>query len=235
MKKGTYQINIEQPCHEEWNNMSIVEQGRFCDSCRKCVIDFTQFSDKEILQFLAKNKGEVCGRFANDQLDRPLLNPNNNRKPHYSFLLVGLFLIGIADFSFAKPPLKPKKEFSIQSNNDSLVEDKEEEYYDPKDSTHTIEGTITNRLNKKTIEGVAISIKGTNVLVQSDKNGHYEIMIPLKMLSKKITLIFDNIGYDRQELVLDVQKIHNKKNIQMTERPMRPVTAGMIAVKPVSK
>ncbi|MGL5888741.1 MAG: hypothetical protein ACRC3B_02580, partial [Bacteroidia bacterium] len=43
--------------------------GRFCDSCCKVVVDFTNFSDQEIVDYLqAKNKERVCGRFKVDQV-----------------------------------------------------------------------------------------------------------------------------------------------------------------------
>lgn len=70
MKK--IQIAIENPCHEDWNNMAPETQGRFCHSCEKIVIDFSQMSDSEILQFFNKPKTEkICGRFKSEQLTLP--------------------------------------------------------------------------------------------------------------------------------------------------------------------
>ncbi|MFY7839164.1 MAG: hypothetical protein ACOVP7_02760, partial [Lacibacter sp.] len=53
----TFQINIAEPCHENWNKMSPVEQGRFCGSCQKNVIDFTTKSDEEIITFFNNYNG----------------------------------------------------------------------------------------------------------------------------------------------------------------------------------
>ncbi len=70
MKK--IQIAIENPCHEDWNNMAPETQGRFCHSCEKIVIDFSHMSDSEILQFFNKPKTEkICGRFKSEQLTLP--------------------------------------------------------------------------------------------------------------------------------------------------------------------
>jgi len=62
-------IAIENPCHENWDQMTPETQGRFCSSCEKIVIDFSEMSDSEILQFFNKPKTEkICGRFKTEQL-----------------------------------------------------------------------------------------------------------------------------------------------------------------------
>jgi hypothetical protein len=70
------QLEIADPCHENWNNMSPSDKGRFCDSCQKQVVDFTNMSDREIALFFKKpSTGSVCGRFMNDQLNREMEIP----------------------------------------------------------------------------------------------------------------------------------------------------------------
>lgn len=66
------QLHIPEPCHENWNQMTPVEQGRFCSSCQKNVIDFTAKDDEEILDFFKNYSGNTCGRFSNNQLNRPI-------------------------------------------------------------------------------------------------------------------------------------------------------------------
>ena len=63
-------INIKNPCTENWNEMKIALSSRFCDNCQKNVIDFTDKSRVEILEYLISNKSEsVCGRIYRSQLD----------------------------------------------------------------------------------------------------------------------------------------------------------------------
>ena len=66
------QLQIPSPCHENWENMSQVEKGRFCASCEKKVIDFSYMSDREIALFFKKPTGSVCGRFFENQLNRDI-------------------------------------------------------------------------------------------------------------------------------------------------------------------
>jgi hypothetical protein len=70
------QLTIAEPCHENWENMTPVEKGRFCGSCQKQVVDFSNMSDREIAVFFKKpSTGSVCGRFMQDQLDRDMEIP----------------------------------------------------------------------------------------------------------------------------------------------------------------
>jgi hypothetical protein len=59
LKKNTIMkkiaISIPKPCSEKWTEMEVAEEGRFCQSCEKTVIDFTKFSDKELLAFFLNN------------------------------------------------------------------------------------------------------------------------------------------------------------------------------------
>ncbi|CAM1362291.1 energy transducer TonB [Tenacibaculum xiamenense] len=65
-----FKLTIPKPCHENWNEMRPNEKGRFCSSCAKTVVDFTQFSDKQVQEYLLNNrKQKVCGHFYRKQLD----------------------------------------------------------------------------------------------------------------------------------------------------------------------
>src|SRR5438046_2765912 len=69
------QISISGPCHEEWGNMAGVQNGRYCESCRKNVIDFTLMSDEELVQFFKNTPNDVCGRMNLEQLNSDILIP----------------------------------------------------------------------------------------------------------------------------------------------------------------
>lgn len=63
-----YRITIPQPCHEDWNQMTPTERGKFCAVCQKEVLDFTHLTDKELVQRLDTGK-KMCGRFRENQLN----------------------------------------------------------------------------------------------------------------------------------------------------------------------
>jgi len=62
-------ISIPKPCNENWNEMTPEQQGAFCKVCSKVVVDFSNMSDEEVINYFAKKKEEkTCGRFRVSQL-----------------------------------------------------------------------------------------------------------------------------------------------------------------------
>jgi len=62
-------IDIKEPCHENWEAMTPNQQGAFCGSCQKDVVDFSKMSLQGIKNFFSKpQNGKVCGRFEEKQL-----------------------------------------------------------------------------------------------------------------------------------------------------------------------
>ena len=54
MSTTSYKISVKAPCHEDWAGMSNTNDGRFCSSCEKEVIDFTKLSDEEVIAYIQK-------------------------------------------------------------------------------------------------------------------------------------------------------------------------------------
>lgn len=65
-------ISIPQPCHQSWQQMLPVTNGRHCERCCKTVMDFTAMTNDEVINYLSVNNN-VCGRFGQQQLN----NVNN--------------------------------------------------------------------------------------------------------------------------------------------------------------
>jgi hypothetical protein len=74
MNTKNYKISIDSPCTEQWDGMTVNEMGKFCGKCQKTVVDFTAFSDEDIIAYFTINKDkETCGRFYKKQLDRVII------------------------------------------------------------------------------------------------------------------------------------------------------------------
>ncbi len=86
--KKIKKIELSFACDEDWNKMTPVERGRHCSSCQKSVIDFSAFTDRQIIAFYEEsNNASTCGRFRVGQLEK--LNENINApipKRHTNFL-----------------------------------------------------------------------------------------------------------------------------------------------------
>lgn len=60
---------IPEPCQEDWTQMTPTACGRFCQACRKEVLDFTDLAPADILAVLRSHPaGSVCGRIPTDTL-----------------------------------------------------------------------------------------------------------------------------------------------------------------------
>lgn len=71
-------LSIAEPCHQNWGNMLPEQQGKFCLSCQKKVTDFTNMTDAEMLTYFTQSKGNTCGRFTDDQLERRIAEPKKH-------------------------------------------------------------------------------------------------------------------------------------------------------------
>jgi hypothetical protein len=88
---ATY-ISIPEPCHEDWNNMSVENQGRHCMKCCKTVIDFTSWEASDIAAYLNVNgQTKVCGRFNPSQLDTPITETPEVHLKQIFFANVSIF------------------------------------------------------------------------------------------------------------------------------------------------
>jgi hypothetical protein len=89
------QLNISEPCQQSWDEMHPKDQGGYCGSCCKTVVDFTAMSDREIIAYLARTGQGICGRFAPDQLQRDIsqsLAPRKRSWKGWNMLFAGLLL-----------------------------------------------------------------------------------------------------------------------------------------------
>ncbi len=89
-------INIAEPCHENWQNMTGTEQGRFCGACKKEVIDFTMLSDNEVYKTMLRSDNDLCGRFLSTQLNNEIeykLERKQNWHKYFFSLFIPAFLI----------------------------------------------------------------------------------------------------------------------------------------------
>ena len=62
-------LKIAEPCREDWSKMTTVQKGKHCAVCAKQVVDFSENSREEIIDYLDDAEGQTCGRFKKGQID----------------------------------------------------------------------------------------------------------------------------------------------------------------------
>lgn len=106
MPKYPIVISIPEPCDQSWDAMTPVNGGRHCDSCRHTVVDFTGMTDASVRAYFDANGFGGCGRFYEDQLQRPLLSPMKPYRPKAlaGFAAAAVLAITLASGATAQVP-----------------------------------------------------------------------------------------------------------------------------------
>ncbi len=115
MKKPNYIIKINNPCQENWNEMTQNDKGKHCAVCAKTVVDFSKLSDNQVIKLIENSKGKVCGHFNKTQLNRALTQTNEQKNPFLYQILAGALLLSSCDTT---PKETPNIEVVSTQNND---------------------------------------------------------------------------------------------------------------------
>jgi hypothetical protein len=239
MKKEIY-IQIPEPCHEDWNKMTPVQQGRYCQSCSKEVVDFTLMTDQEIMNFVSMPRGKTCGNFSSDQLNRVIKEPTTPAKKRVWAVMLS-FLLPLLVSNKVKAQLgKPKITIVPESKRltgmiafrrDTIATVQPQQFY--------VHGTVTDSLGNP-VEGASVIIKGTHIGVAANDKGQFDILISNR---KDAILQISSIGYKTAELKLvrdtsNVQVILHRSEATLNDVVLNPVnmhyrrstTSGMLAI-----
>jgi hypothetical protein len=202
------QLQIPEPCHENWDKMTPGDNGRFCDSCQKTVHDFTGMSDAQLIAFFKKpSSGSVCGRFYNDQLERDFESPRKRLpwlKYFFQFALP-VFLTTMKTHAQGKPVFK--ENLVVDSVLSTCSKSPEEEYIlGNLMPSKYLSGQVIDEQGKG-IPYATVFIKGTTEGVSCDSVGFFKLSIP--SLQKKITLIASCVGYSEKERQINLKKVNS--------------------------
>ena len=78
LMKKTITLSVPKPCNESWDQFTNTVTGRHCATCATEVLDFSQMTTQELIDFLKQGNHNVCGRFRKDQMTSyPILEETN--------------------------------------------------------------------------------------------------------------------------------------------------------------
>ena len=190
--KNILTINVKKPCKEKFTNFNKTEKGGFCQSCKKEVIDFTNFSDKELVNYLSGTNKKTCGMFKASQLksyETNTLHTMNN-----SMLTKGIGMMGLSLLALCATEVKGQETTSVDppieivSNQHESIMGMMVKYQEK----YTLTGTILDEANEP-LPGVNIVLKGATVGTQTDFDGKFEF--PQRLKENDI-LVLSFIGYE---------------------------------------
>jgi len=172
---------------------------RFCDACQKCVIDFSGYTNAEIIQALSNATGEVCGRLTQTQLDQLnyhlVLAPAQRNWMKY----LGVLAIGASIFAQTANATVPKEIPAIETSLNAKPGD-------PKPlKIKRIYGYVLDG-DKKPLSGIEVRIANTQLIAKTDKNGRYEIKLGAGFNVKNKQLLFSDNQMELAKFNVDYSK-----------------------------
>ncbi len=234
MPKQKYIITIPQPCHENWEEMTPVEQGRFCAHCQKKVIDFTMMPDADVINiFKSANDGPPCGRFLNSQLDRPLLQPARPI-PLYLYLAKRI----AASLLFIQTLVSTAWAQTIKQNTEQQPVIKDSLGKQPL----SIQGRVVDKETGKPMQGMMVRVVSDTVIDFTDSAGCFKLPYPVLMTSSNRLIrvsnskhFVDNLedeGVFMMESQVNYEEILSGADILINWYPERTIHRTCVAVNP---
>ena len=219
MQKQT-SLYIPKPCHEDWNKMTPIQQGKFCASCNKQVVDFSLMSDNQILNFLSNQSEKLCGRFDAEQLQRPLVETKIKKKKSW-WLALTMPLLFLFDRSNAQKNIPEQIDTAISPTVKRQPEIMGKLVYHPLKQI-TVSGKVVDE-NNEPLAYVSVIQKGFVEGTTTDSLGNFSINI--SSYEDSITLAASYIGYETIERTIQ----SSEKNINITMK-LQPAALGEIVV-----
>lgn len=204
MKSNPIGLRIDEPCNENWASMTPNEQGRYCDSCQKSVIDFTHLTDNEILKMISANPNGLCGQFRESQLNRKVVETKlSGKNSKLNALVAGIMVATGAGTVSAqstdtttyhpivvideKHPTGPVCIRTITNETREVV----------------VNVIVMDSLNNIPLRNAFVYLPGSDVRVVTDSTGHATLTIPDSLANETITVMVQRSGFERKTISVD--------------------------------
>lgn len=204
MAKVKLQIQIQNPCNEDWHAMPVLGNGRYCAICNKCVIDFTTKTDREVIEIFSRTEERLCGQFREDQLNRNMILPQQARISGWRLFALTFGALFATDFTQAqttKPKQLATKHYTsakpVQQKNKFLI----------------ISGSVKSKTGEP-LQETFIGLKNKpGILAFTDSSGNFKFKLPQSWIrnsrNKRVILTFSRVGFYVFEQPVSTLKNHS--------------------------
>lgn len=216
-------FSIADPCNENWNNMHAHEQGRFCDSCSKAVIDFTTMTNAQVFKTLMNGDANICGRFSDTQIEQGVAYGIEKQK-HWHKYLLGLLLPAV----FYAKPAKAQMGLIAMHTKKTKVENTNKKSRADAEKAFEITGKIFDSETSKAIPNVSVMVKHSSSGEVSDADGNFHWKG--KTISSTIVLVISAIGYDTKEIQVSIPVNNFKMNVEAVYLNKKVIELETVAV-----
>ena len=207
-------IQIPQPCKADWTGMDLKDEGRFCHQCQKAVIDFSHFSDAQLIHYFETHQNtSVCGKIPISKLNQPIEIPAPKKQLSGWWLLSAL--VGVT----LTPAIAVAKNAQHENNISPCFSEAQNAIV--KDTSHHhIKGQV---IDKNTKEAIAFAIIQANQLglnCVTNVDGCFDLKIPDSLVNTtSIEIMVTFIGYETVHTQIEVEQFRSSEmasiNVEM--------------------
>ncbi|MDQ0640584.1 hypothetical protein QF042_004149 [Pedobacter sp. W3I1] len=218
MKTRISEVTIPEPCLQNWDEMEKGTGFNFCKACSKNVIDFSGYTNAEIIGVLANSGSSVCGRLSQTQLNQlnyhlSIVPTSNKNWMKY----LGVLAIGMSVFVMEARAENLKTPIEITSSLNKRADDTKTAV--PK----KIYGYVIGA-DHKPVAGIRLAILDTKFFAMTDKNGRYEITFDNKFDLNNNKLVVESMRFSAF-LTIDFSK---EKQSNLNLKKAEPMIMGLV-------
>jgi hypothetical protein len=209
--KRQLNLEIKEPCSQNFNSFQKTAKGGFCNSCEKEVIDFSKMTSTEIINYFKINtNNKTCGKFGKNQFKT--LTQNKQPKRKLSFLSgIGLACLSLFTFGTLQAQQKEIKKEIKQIKTPIKVK-----------------GIVSEESGP--LPGVSILLQGSNIGTETDFDGKFTFP---KTLKKGDVLIFSYLGFETKKVTIDAKNANQNITLDVRFELDSCILMGAVAVKKV--
>jgi len=221
-----YQLRIDEPCLENWEDMLSAEKGKFCESCSKHVIDFTNLSDREVLNIIKNSSGSICGRLREDQQNQEFIEEKQTSSflSAFSKIAASVLLIGASETTSAQVKQQQiTPAVNVQSNKKNIPNNTTtKKTITTHSGTRVIYGRILNGTTMEPFSIATAFLKEARISATADSMGYFEIKFS-GQYGHDLTLVIESDGVHKLEFTIHQKDIGLKREFLLYAQETNPV------------
>ena len=214
MKEKTKKIRLQGRCNQKWEDMKPSNEGRQCERCNKCVIDFRNKTLEDISKIHQKSSNTLCGIYHPKQL-----TTSDNKFSTYPLWssLKKVAFIGIFSTLFGQHASATERYMNTTNSKSTLHSSinlgVSTNILDSIPLIHsTVIHGVVSAYEGEYLIGANVVVKGTTCGTVTDFDGKYELDVsPVAAKSgDRLTIEFSYAGFDKREITLVVGDPHEQ-------------------------
>jgi hypothetical protein len=222
MKSTHLRIAIPKPCKENFAEMLVSGDGKFCGKCDTVIYDFSEMTDAALLRFFENRPETHCGRFHNTQLNRKIETLKIKNKFFQKILTVAASVIALLTLrnvsAYAQGEVKfPVAQSAYDKNNLLTIH-----------GDYMIKGIVKDRENNP-LKNVKVNFDDLHIATTNEK-GEYKI--ELKGVNSAHNIYYSCINYVTTVRTFNPVMGNTDFNVELGRRDTNAVVYSMGIMAP---